>query len=387
MDNFETISIGISRKSARYAIRIGDHLLPNAGEWAIESLGGRTGKIAIISNKKVFGHYGDVVAKSLRKAGFKVFIHLIGDGERYKNLRTLERTLSFLNENGIARTDAVVALGGGVVGDVAGFVASVHLRGIDLLQIPTTLLAMIDASVGGKTGVNSAFGKNLIGSFYQPRGVLIDISTLPTLEHREITAGYCEAIKHGALSGRQLFDRTASFIEKNPCRLLASNLRSGSYSGDAAEFVAKQVRFKASIIGKDERESPGNTSAGSRKILNFGHTFAHALERASKYKYVKHGEAVGHGILFAAELAKKLEICAQDVVILLCDVVRRAGELMTLRNVALVEVAKAFDYDKKKVNDSLQWVLLEDIGKPVIVPQEEVPRLAVFRCLEQFLRG
>ena len=162
----------------------------------------------------VFRLYGEVVKKSLERAGFDVFVCLIGDGERFKSFRTLQKALDAFSENGLSRTDVVLALGGGVVGDLAGFAASVYLRGVGFLQIPTTLLSMIDSSVGGKTGINSNYGKNLIGAFYQPKGVLVDVKTVLTLPKRELTAGFCEAIKQGAISNRKLFEQTAAFLEK-----------------------------------------------------------------------------------------------------------------------------------------------------------------------------
>ena len=182
----KTVLINLERNSSSYKIQIGHDLLTNCGDWARDCLGGKTGRIALVSNPKVFALYGAKVRQSFARSGFEVAICLIKDGEKYKNFRTLQETLRSFSENRLTRTDTVVALGGGVVGDLAGFAASVYMRGIAFLQIPTTLLAMIDSSVGGKTAVNSEFGKNLIGSFYQPNGVLIDIETLATLPKREL---------------------------------------------------------------------------------------------------------------------------------------------------------------------------------------------------------
>src|SRR5690606_3343059 len=173
---------------------------------------------------------------------------------------TLEKTLMAFGSAGLSRTDAAVALGGGVIGDVAGFAASVYLRGIRFIQMPTTLLSMIDSSVGGKTGVNTTFGKNLIGSFYQPAGVVIDPATLRTLPRREVTAGLCEAVKQAALAGGKLFSVTQETLSDD------------ILSADTAAFIAAQIRFKAKIVSGDEREDPERTDAASRKILNFGHT-------------------------------------------------------------------------------------------------------------------
>src|SRR5690606_21716307 len=284
---------------------------------------------------------------------------------RFKNLRTLEKTLAALSSAGISRTDAVVGLGGGVVGDVAGFAASVYLRGVRFIQIPTTLLSMIDSSVGGKTGVNTAFGKNLVGSFHQPSGVLIDPESLRTLPPREVTAGLCEAVKQAAIAGAKLFTLTQK------------TLSDGFFSSDPTAFIAAHIRFKAKLASGDEGESPDRADAGSRKILNFGHTFAHALEKATEYRYLKHGEAVGYGIIFAAELSKKLELLSADEVKLLNDVVRCAVRFPRLDKVDPTAILDSFRFDKKMVNNSLNWVLLKGIGKLVITSDQNIPRKAI----------
>src|SRR5712691_12853536 len=191
-----------------YEIGIGRGILSEAGEVARACLGGQALRIALISNAKVFSLYGPAVMQSLQANGFSFWPWLIGDGERHKSLRTVEKVLSFLSEAELDRGDGVVALGGGIVGDVAGFAAAVFLRGVPFVQIPTTLLAQIDSSVGGKSGVNLPAGKNLIGCFHQPCAVIVDIETLATLPRRELVAGWCECIKQGAVGSRRLFKQT-----------------------------------------------------------------------------------------------------------------------------------------------------------------------------------
>jgi 3-dehydroquinate synthase len=306
-----------------------------------------------------------------------VSVHLIGDGERFKNMGTLEKLLAEFNAAGISRTDFVAALGGGVVGDAAGFAAAVHLRGVRFLQIPTTLLSMIDSSVGGKTGVNSAYGKNLIGAFHQPSGVLIDTDVLRTLPKRELTAGFCEAVKQGAIAGRKLLNQTRD--------VLSMHSANSDDSEALSELIANQVAFKAKIVIGDERESTKNSGSRSRKILNFGHTFAHALEKATDYRYLKHGEAVGYGIMFAAELSKKLEFLGQDDVTLLNAVVHDAGQLPVLDGIDREKLVSAFKQDKKIIGDSLQWILLRGIGKPVILPGSNIPQRAIKQTLDKFI--
>ncbi len=281
----------------------------------------------------------------------------------------------------------VVALGGGVVGDLAGFAASIYLRGVDFLQIPTTLLSMIDSSVGGKTGVNSSYGKNLIGAFYQPKGVLVDVRTLSTLPKRELTAGFCEAIKQGAISNRGLFDQTGEFLAAHDFKRFGRSLDNDQFVGDLISLLSAQIAFKAEIVANDERESPDKLDAKSRKILNFGHTFAHALERVTNYRYLKHGEAVGYGIRFAAGLSKKLGLLASNEVNLLNDVVHRAGILPPIDNIDPRIIFETFKYDKKLINNSLQWILLEEIGKPVIFPNADVPHSALMSAFKDITRA
>ena len=331
-------------------------------------------KAVIVSNAKVFALYGETVMRTLKKAGFDVRHTLIRDGERFKSLRTLEKTLSYFGENGLSRTDLVVALGGGVVGDLAGFAASVYLRGIPFVQVPTTLLSMIDSSVGGKTGINTEFGKNLVGAFYQPAAVVIDPDVLSTLPKRELTAGFCEAVKQGAVGGKRLLKLTSTAMD------------GGLNDPNFEAFLAEQVKFKASIVRADEREAVEKTDAKSRKILNFGHTFGHAIEKVTNYRRFKHGEAVGQGIVFAAELSKKLELLDMDEVKLLNDVVHRAGTLPALRGIDPLEVFETFSSDKKNIGDSLQWILLKGIGKPVIVKGSEIPSKLLKECLRTVIR-
>lgn len=373
----KTVTVRTKERSTSYKIGIGTGLLSEVGKWAADALSTRSGKVVIVSNKKVFGLYGDLVAKSLEAAGFRPFVHLVGDGERFKNLKTLEGLLKSFSSSKLTRTDAVIALGGGVVGDMAGFAAAIYLRGVDFLQVPTTLLSMIDSSVGGKTGVNSSFGKNLIGAFYQPRGVLIDTDTLRTLPGREVTAGFCEAIKQGAISGKKLFAETARLLDHLREQGLAKAADNPDFADALASLLAAQVAFKAEIVAGDEREAVGKTDARSRKILNFGHTFGHALEKVTNYRYLRHGEAVGHGIRFAAELSKNLGLLAQDEVKLLNDVVRRAGKLPPINRIDPRDIFATFKYDKKLIDNSLHWVLLESIGKPVIFPHAEIPQAAL----------
>ena len=371
-----TVPISVSREESSYDIRIAGGCLSEAGPWAGNCFGTSAQRALILSNPTVYKLYGPIVANSLKSAGFSVSSFLMRDGERHKTLRTAESALAAFSSAALERSDVIVALGGGVVGDLAGFAASIYLRGIRFLQIPTTLLAMVDSSVGGKTGVNTSFGKNLMGAFHQPSGVLIDTETLTTLPRREVTAGLCEVVKHGALSGKPLLGRTDGVL-KGAIAALRPEL---------SDLIGENVRFKASIVAADERESSVRKDARSRKILNFGHTLAHALEKVTDYRYFRHGEAVGYGIRFAAELSKNLALCPPDDVDLLNGVVHRVGVLPSLAGIDPDEVLAAFRSDKKVIGGELQMVLLKGIGKPVIISERDIPRPLFKKTLKKLFR-
>ena len=382
-----SLPVKLKREPHEYLIHVGTDMLGDSGAFAASCLGPSARKVAVVSNPTVFGLYGSRVCASLRRAGYKVETFLIGDGERYKTLKTAEQTLAFLAAAGIGRTDGVVALGGGVVGDLAGFAAAVHLRGVPFLQIPTTLLAMIDSSVGGKTGVNTPQGKNMVGAFNQPAGVLVDVETLATLHRREVTAGLCEAVKHAALAGGRLFKETAAFLGRNEKVTIAVTLGDASESEALADLVARQIDFKRKIVEGDESEDPVRIDGKSRKILNFGHTFAHALEKATNYRRFRHGEAVGHGIRFASELSVMLDLMSQTHLESLNNVVNCVGKLPPLGGVDKGRIEAALAFDKKNLAGSLQMVLLGGVGSPVIKPLDEVPRPLFRKAFNRMFQG
>lgn len=388
-----TVKIKTFGETAAYDIRIGSGLLDLCGEWARGCLppgpSGPTQKIALISDRKVFKLYGDRAQRSLAKAGYKVSFSLIPDGEQHKNFRSLQQVLSFLGEQKFTRADAVVALGGGVVGDLTGFAAAVYLRGIPFLQIPTTVVSQIDSSVGGKTAINSEHGKNLIGAFYQPHGVLIDVDTLRTLPRRELTAGFCEAVKQGAIAGKKLFAQTRNFLQRYRIDRLSEYYTSengADFKVELINLVKAQVSFKAGIVSGDQKEALGRKDGRSRKILNFGHTIGHALEKVTDYKALKHGEAVGYGILAAAEISKNLDILDKNSLNLLSDVVRLAGRLPKLDQISVAEVIQAISFDKKKAGSTVTWILLEKIGAPVLVTDNEIPASLIKQSIKTILR-
>src|SRR5689334_6334685 len=318
-------------------------------------------RVGIISNERVFNLYGREVKRSLKAAGFTALEWLMPEGERYKSFRSLEKAVNFLSQNRFERDDLVLSLGGGVVGDLAGFAAAIYLRGLPLVQAPTTLLSQIDSSVGGKTGINLVTGKNLVGAFHQPSAVFIDPETLVSLPTRELTSGFCEMVKQGLIADEALFELTVQSLQKH------AHERDFLLSPQFEELLAAQCGFKASIVANDERESTSRTDAKSRRVLNFGHTTAHALETITRYRHFRHGEAVGYGMLVAGELSRNLGLIDSGELESLRDAVRLCGRLPRADHLDTNQITGALKHDKKSVGGQINWVLLEGIGRPRIV--------------------
>ncbi|GBC77086.1 3-dehydroquinate synthase [bacterium HR08] len=359
------IRVALGERS--YDIVIGAEVLARAGESVRAVLGGAP-RLALISNARVFGLYGAKLRSSLRRAGFPVSVHLIGDGERYKTMRTVERLYGELADQHLDRASAIVALGGGVVGDVAGFVAATFLRGIAYVQIPTTLVAAIDSSVGGKTGVNVPQGKNLVGAFHQPRLVLADVSTLRTLPRRELAAGLCEALKYGVIRDAALFDWIVARVEA---------LKAGEVAA-LVPVIRRCCEIKADIVRRDERES------GLRRILNFGHTFGHALEAVTGYRRFRHGEAVGYGMIMAARLAVRLGLLSSDEAERIRRAVLACGRFPAIADLDPEAILAAMRHDKKARAGRLTFVLPTRIGHVTV--RDDVPLRIVRAVLRESLR-
>jgi 3-dehydroquinate synthase len=384
----QRVHVRLPARQTRYEIRIGRGLLVEMGDDVRATLGAGTRRVALISNKTVWDLFGKSVTRNLSAAGFEVSTWLMKDGEQHKSLRSLEQALAFLNRSSLERSDVVVALGGGVIGDLAGFAAATYLRGLPFIQVPTTLLAQIDASVGGKTGVNLPAGKNLVGVFHQPRLVLIDTDTLRTLPRRELTSGWCEAIKQGAAGDQKLFARTVRLL-----RSIGTHTSGVQHAGgmrtelrELAATIAAHCRFKASIVAGDERESIGRNDHRSRRILNFGHTTAHALEAVTGYRRFRHGEAVGYGMLVAGEISKNLGRLAAGELELLRVAVRACGSLPPADDVDIGDLVRAMKSDKKSVAGELKWVLLDGIGVARIVDGKEIDGRTLRAALREGLR-
>ena len=276
---------------------------------------------------------------------------LLADGERFKNLQSVSRIYEALIRAGADRGSAIVAVGGGVIGDTAGFAAATFLRGITLAHVPTTLLAQVDSSIGGKVGVNHALGKNLIGAFHQPAVVVIDPLLLKTLPRREFRSGLYEVVKYGMIASRPLFDRiaadTKAIFARDPAVLVPS--------------IVESCRIKADVVSKDEREG------GLRRILNYGHTVGHALEAVTKYRRFRHGEAIAFGMLAAADLAVARGALAERERQALADVIAQLGPLPAVADLSIDEVMEAVRRDKKVVNGRLHFVIAIEIGATMTV--------------------
>jgi len=276
---------------------------------------------------------------------------LIPDGERHKQVSTVGRIYDALIRAGADRATTIIAVGGGVVGDVAGFAAATFLRGVPVVQVPTTLLAQVDSAIGGKVGVNHALGKNLIGAFHQPLAVAVDPELLSTLPRREFRAGLYEVVKYGVIASRPLFDRLTSSLpsifKREPSLL--------------ADIIEESCRIKAEVVSADERE------AGPRRALNFGHTIGHALEAITKYKRFRHGEAVAYGMLAAAELATARGALSTSDRDALRELITRMGPLPAVADLSATEAVEAAARDKNVVGGRLHFVLPTSIGATITV--------------------
>jgi 3-dehydroquinate synthase len=340
----ETINLDLGDDS--YPIYIGSSLL--ADPMLITShIRGR--QVLIVSNDTVGPLYADKLAESL--PDLKVDRYLISDGEQFKNLATLDQLVSHLIDNGHTRDTTIIALGGGVVGDTAGFTAATYQRGVDFIQVPTTLLSQVDASVGGKTAVNHPLGKNMIGAFYQPNAVVIDTDTLQTLPKRQLIAGIAEIIKHGVLGDLDYFE----WLEENLDAMLALD------TDVLTQAVRRSCEIKSEIVSADEKET------GQRALLNLGHTFGHAIETAMGYGQWLHGEAVGTGLVMAADLSVRLAMLDVSEAARIKHLVARAGLPVEPPAAVGNEMFELMARDKKASDQGLRLVLLEAIGQAEIV--------------------
>lgn len=356
----KTLSVGLGERA--YPIHIGQGLLDKPALYAVAGQ-----QALVVSNDTVAPLYLARVEAALLAAGKQVEHVLLPDGEAFKTLAVLDSIFDGLLAARHNRSTTLIALGGGVVGDMTGFAAACYQRGVDFLQVPTTLLAQVDSSVGGKTGVNHPRGKNMIGAFHQPRAVLIDVDTLTTLPAREFSAGLAEVIKYGLIRDPAFF----FWLEANMDALVARE------PAVLVEAIERSCRNKADVVAADERET------GERATLNLGHTFGHAIETGCGYGVWLHGEAVAAGTMMAVDLSVRLGLLDETDRARIARLLVRAGLPVRPPPMSPVEFLEYMQVDKKNVNGRIRLVLLRKIGEAVIT--DEFPRPLLDATLTEFL--
>lgn len=344
-----TLNVDLGTRS--YPIYIGDNLLR---ETALFSPHIKNREVLIVTNETVAPLYLETLETTL--SGYQTESVILPDGEQYKTLATLNLIFDELLTRQLSRQVTVIALGGGVIGDMAGFAAACYQRGVPFIQVPTTLLAQVDSSVGGKTAVNHSLGKNMIGAFYQPQSVIADTDTLNTLDDRQFAAGVAEVIKYGLINDAGFF----VWLEQNMARLMARD------ASTLAQAIERACQDKAAIVADDEREQ------GVRALLNLGHTFGHAIETGLGYGTYLHGEAIAVGMLMAADMSQRLGWLAPEQVARIRDILLAAGLPVTVSpRLPAARFIELMSVDKKVQDGKIRLILLQDIGQAVIAQDYE----------------
>ena len=356
----QTLTVALGERS--YPIHIGAGLLERP-ELLVERLPQK--RAAVITNSTVGPLYLDRLRRGLQERGIAVMTITLPDGEQHKDWETLNRIFDALIENRCERSTTLIALGGGVIGDLAGFAAAVYQRGVPFVQVPTTLLAQVDSAVGGKTAINHPLGKNMVGAFYQPLAVVADTDTLATLPPRELAAGLAEIVKYGAIRDRAFFD----WLESNMDRLKRREGEALAYA------IERSCALKAEIVALDERED------AVRALLNYGHTFGHAIETALGFGEWLHGEAVAAGMVLAARLSQRLGLIGADEVKRITDLLARAGLPVAAPELGLDRYLELMGHDKKVQSGRIRFILLKRLGEAFV--SGEVPRAALADVLGQ----
>ena len=355
--------IRVSLGERSYDIAVGSGIMSGLGE-AVSDLG-LGSKQMIVTSRTLWSLYGETIRDSLASNGFDVSVTTVSDDEEAKSLQTLTVIFDNLLENEFDRSSGVVALGGGVVGDIAGFAAATFMRGVPFLQAPTTLLAQVDSSIGGKTGVNHPKAKNLIGAFHQPRLVWTDVSTLRTLPERELRSGLAEVIKYAMIYDSELFRMLTSVVDS------FSNLPADAL----IDIVSRCCSIKARVVQQDEQDR------GIRSILNYGHTVGHALETLSNYSYYTHGEAVAIGMIAAARISREIGVADEETVELQENLIEAAALPTRIQSsIKPHDIVCQLDKDKKRLAGRVRWVLPRTIGEAFLT--NEVPTDAVLKVLK-----
>jgi 3-dehydroquinate synthase len=347
MNEESNILLNVDLGERSYPIAIGPSLLNDSALLARHVHGN---KVAIVSNTTVAPLYLERIETGLREAGKQITTVILPDGEEHKNWSSLMLIFDALLQNKADRKTTLIALGGGVIGDLTGYAAASYMRGVDFIQVPTTLLSQVDSSVGGKTGINHPLGKNMIGAFYQPRAVIADTATLETLPERELSAGLAEVIKYGAVIDLAFFE----WIEANIGKLMARD------KGALAYAIARSCEIKADVVRQDEREG------GLRAILNFGHTFGHAIEAGMGYGAWLHGEAVGCGMVMAADLSQRMGLIDAETVERVRALIAAAGLPVKAPDLGVAKWLEAMEVDKKNEGGAIKFILMNPLGSPKI---------------------
>jgi 3-dehydroquinate synthase len=356
-------SVPVETPSARYDILIGSGLLQQPGSWAGLP---RASHAVIVSNTTVEAIYESTLREALSPLYRRVSSLALPDGEAYKTWETLNLVFDHLLREGCDRKTVIFALGGGVVGDMAGFAAACYMRGVPFVQVPTTLLAQVDSSVGGKTAINHPLGKNMIGAFYQPARVICDLATLATLPQREFSAGLAEVIKYGPIYDAGFLDWIETWLDD----LMARDAQALSHA------VRRSCEIKAEVVAQDEREG------GLRAILNYGHTFGHAIEAGLGYGQWLHGEAVACGMVMASELSVMLGLMPPDFVLRMQRLLQRAKLPVAGPRLGMDRYLDLMRVDKKAEGGEIRFVLIESLGRATVRP---APDDLVVRAIERHL--
>jgi 3-dehydroquinate synthase len=350
----QTLKVDLANRS--YPIHIGRNLIADA-DLILPHL--KRKHVAIVTNTTVAPLYLDKLSQTLEAAGVSVIPIILPDGEAYKNTETLNKIYDALLQNRCERSTTLIALGGGVIGDLTGYAAATYLRGVPFIQIPTTLLSQVDSSVGGKTGINHPLGKNMIGAFYQPQVVLADIDTLKTLPLRELAAGMAEVIKYGLIRDVEFFNWLEAHIEQ----LMA--LEESAIS----EAIYRSCQNKADVVARDEHET------GERALLNLGHTFGHAIENAMGYGVWLHGEAVAAGTMMAADLSQRMGWLSAADVARIYALLTKARLPLDAPKLGADKYLELMQMDKKVADGKIRLVLQQGIGQSVITSDYDVDKL------------
>ena len=328
---------------------------------------GFSSRVLVVSDSNVGKLHGEKFAELLRRVGKQPAVHIVPAGERSKSLEEAERLYTKAIEQGLDRKSAIVALGGGVVGDLAGFIAATYMRGVPFVLVPTSLLAQVDSSVGGKVAVNHRLGKNLIGAFYQPKRVFIDLRCLSTLPKRELFTGLGEIVKYGVIYDEALF----AYLEEHADEVLAMQLAAMEH------LIVRSCEIKAEVVTQDEKET------GLRAILNFGHTMGHAIEKETRYVRYNHGEAVAVGMMGAAYLSREIGMVGGAEVARLRGMLQRFALPTQAEGCTEEGMMAAIFHDKKAVDGKVKWILMEAIGRVKAV--SDVPESAVRKCMRMII--